>query len=81
MITYDPRYAQWDQWTALLIEEHSEHGLMIGTPEEDWVEWGIRFVELAQHAGGQSIPDPREFATWVEWGQALMLNDLEPFND
>jgi hypothetical protein len=75
---FDPRYQTWEHWSALMAEDHAEHGLPINVPESDWQEWGFRFLLLAEHAAGNSIPDPRAFATWQEWAEALMINDLEP---
>jgi hypothetical protein len=78
MSFFDPRHQSWENWRALMCEEHAEHGLPINAPESEWKEWGQRFIQLAEHAAGNSLPDPRAFPTWQEWAQALLINDLEP---
>ena len=70
-VVYDPRYMQWDQWAALMVEAYGAQNLEIPGPEDTWKGWaaGFKGIDIFTKDG---VPDPYQFEDWQSWATALV---------
>jgi len=70
MVTYDPRYMEWDEWCPLMSELFASQQLGIA-PEEDWQQWADGMAGISNFMA-DGIPDSRGFDDWRDWASALV---------
>lgn len=70
-IPYDPRYMEFDQWAALMVELYGAQNLVIPTPGMDWKPWaaGLLAIDIFTN---EAAPNPYTYDDWKEWAQQLI---------
>jgi len=70
MVTYDPRYMEWDEWCPLMSELFASQQLGI-TTEEQWQEWADGMAVFFFQAE-DGIRDSKGFENWRDWASTLV---------
>jgi len=70
-LVYDPRYMEFDHWTALMCEQYAAQQLPIAGPDTDWREWGASLLAIDVFLN-QGIPSPYAFDDWQSWAESVI---------